>query len=94
MDSSQLLKGLSLAGWNRDRAAQLLGVSRATLFRAMREHGVELPKSHARLSAMDVSSIRVMAHQGHSKRSIAGRFSVSKSTVASVVHHRTFKVTR
>lgn len=94
MDKAKLLQGLSLAGWNRNRAAEMLGISRSTLFRAMRDHDVSLPKAQSRLTASEVSTIRGMAHSGHSHRAIAGRFSISKTAVASVIHHRTFKVTR
>lgn len=94
MEKSTLLNGLSMAGWNRDRAAQLLGISRATLFRAMRQHAVELPKSHSRLTVREVTTIRGLATTGHSQRAIADRFSVSKTTIASIIQKRTFKATR
>ena len=35
-----LRRALEAAGGNRDKAARLLGVSRATLFRRLREHGL------------------------------------------------------
>jgi predicted DNA-binding protein (UPF0251 family) len=91
MEKSILLNGLSMAGWNRDRAAQLLGVSRATLFRAMRQHAIELPKSHSRLTRLDVTTIRTLASSGASHRSIAGQFQISKTTVHRVVSCYTFK---
>jgi len=91
MDKASLLKGLSLSGWNRDRAAQLLGISRATLFRAMRAHAIEVPKSHSRLTRMEVTTIRTLASSGTSHRTIAGQFQVSKTTIHRVVSGYTFK---
>ena len=43
MDRAGLLMCLHLAGCNRNRAAHIAGVSRATFYRAVKRHGIVAP---------------------------------------------------
>ncbi|HEX9049677.1 MAG TPA: helix-turn-helix domain-containing protein [Anaeromyxobacter sp.] len=42
-----MLEALDRAGWNRTRAAEALGVSRVTLWKRMKRHGVAGPSGGA-----------------------------------------------
>jgi len=82
MEKSEILMCLHLSKLSRDGAAQLAGVSRATFYREMRAHGVEAPKSNAKLSAFSVQAIRRARQHGARGRTLAEAFGVSVSTVS------------
>lgn len=42
-EKEQMLSVLERTGWNRSRAARLLGMHRTTIWRKMKEHGIEVP---------------------------------------------------
>ncbi len=44
LDRESLLKALESSGWNRSRAARRLGVNRTTIWRKMKEYGIEVPE--------------------------------------------------
>jgi len=41
----EILQNLQKAGWNKAKAARLLGISRQTLYRKLDEMGIETPSS-------------------------------------------------
>ena len=43
-EKERMLVALEQTGWNRSRAARLLGMHRTTIWRKMKEHGIEAPK--------------------------------------------------
>ena len=43
-ERTQLLRALNQAGGNRTEAAKLLGMSRATLYRRLANHGIDIPR--------------------------------------------------
>jgi len=43
LDRESLLKALESTGWNRSRAARRLGINRTTVWRKMKEYGIEAP---------------------------------------------------
>jgi len=91
MDKATLLHALSLSGWNRDRAALSLGVSRATFYRQMKAHQVSLPKPQTRLTSIEVRSIRRLSTQGLTQGQIADQFGVHRTTIGAAIRGITFK---
>ncbi len=43
-EKEQMLSVLERTGWNRSRAARLLGMHRTTIWRKMKEYGIDVPK--------------------------------------------------
>jgi transcriptional regulator of acetoin/glycerol metabolism len=43
-ERERLVRALERSGWNRSRAARILGMHRTTVWRKMREHGIEEPE--------------------------------------------------
>ena len=91
MDKAALLHALSLSGWNRDRAASSLGISRATFYRQMKAHQVSLPKPQTRLTLIEVRSIRKLSSQGLTQSQIADQFGVHRTTIGAAIRGITFK---
>lgn len=50
-ERAAVLRALHVTGWNKQSAAQLLGVAKSTLYRAIRRHAIEEPVAHDYLCA-------------------------------------------
>lgn len=88
LDRQQLLAALEQANHHRELAAHLLGVSRATVQRAMREHRIQPPRADARLDPAAAAQIR---QSGGPLRETAERFRVSEATVYRVLIRETWR---
>jgi len=78
---------LHLAGYNRALAAARAGVSRATIFNAMRRYGIKAPHTQEKLTREDAEIIRTLAGDGMKQREIAQKFECSRCTVTRVVSY-------
>lgn len=74
---------LALAGLNRQKAADLAGVSVATFYRLMRTYRVKAPRCDAKLSPADVDEIRQLLKE-HSQRKVAEIMKIHRRTVEKV----------
>lgn len=81
----QVLMYLHLAGYNRALAAARAGVSRATIFNAMRRYGIKAPHVAEKLTHADAELIRALASEGMRQSEIAQKFECAQSVVSRVV---------
>jgi len=52
-----VLRALRLTGWNKQAAAQVLGVAKSTLYRKIRRHQLEEPEPTQRLLSARIPSV-------------------------------------
>lgn len=91
LTKAQVLLYLQRAKYNRARAACLAGVSRATIFNAMRRYRIVAPQNQCKLDRADVQIVRQLVSEGISVRAVAQKFEVSKSTIGDAVTFRTWR---
>ena len=90
MTRDEIVMYLNMAGWHRERAAKLAGVSRATFQRAMRRERVRAPRSDRRLRRDVVERLRgdLLAMRD---RDLGALYGVSASTIARARNFDTWK---